>query len=70
MRDILFESLGLEYDVFDVRKCNKQVQKLHKMLGAKLTGETEDDFLFRLSKSDYLTARNNLIEMLNLNKYT
>ncbi len=67
LRDILFEQLGLEYDVFDVRKGNKHVQRMHKMMGASQTGETELDYLYSLSKADYLLARENIIELLNLN---
>ncbi len=67
LRDILFETLELEFDVFDVRKGNKHVQRMHKMMGARQVGETELDYLYRLSKADYLLARKNVIELLNLN---
>lgn len=66
MRDILFEVLDLDYDVFDVRKNNKIVQKTHLLLGAKKIGETELDYLYSLSKEDYQNKKQNIIQLLNL----
>lgn len=66
MRDILFETLELEYDIFDVRKGNKNVQKTHKLMGAKQTGETELDYLYSLNKDAYMTQKSMIIDLLNL----
>lgn len=66
MRDILFETLNLEYDIFEVRKNNKHVQKIHKMLGAKQTGERELDYLYSLSREDYMKNKKNIINLLNI----
>lgn len=66
MRDIMFDRIGLQYDRFDVRKGNKQVQKIHKMMGAKKIDETELDYLFCLSKSDYQISKGNILQLLNL----
>lgn len=66
MRDIMFEILRLKYDCFDVRKGNKHVQKIHEMMGAKKVGETDLDFLYQLSKADYLNKRNDIINLLNI----
>ncbi|WP_165157667.1 hypothetical protein [Parabacteroides sp. ZJ-118] len=66
MRDVMFEILGLDYDKFDVRKGNKQVQKIHKMMGAEKVGETDLDYLYSLFKEDYFVRRNSIIELLNL----
>lgn len=66
MRDIMFERMGLQYDLFDVRKGNKHVQKIHKMMGAQPIGETDLDYLFRLSKSDYQASKENILQLLNL----
>lgn len=68
MRDIMFEELGLQYDKFDVRKGNKQVQRIHKMMGAKIVAESNIDYFFELSRDEYLTKRDNIIELLNLKK--
>lgn len=65
-RDILFDFLDLSFDIFDVRKGNKQVQKLHKSVGAEKIGETDLDFLYRLSRDDYNDKKKNIIKLLNL----
>lgn len=66
LRDILFEVLNLEIDRFDVRKKNKHVLKLHLSMGAKIIEETDTDYFLEISKSDYLTNRNNFLTLLNL----
>lgn len=66
MRDIMFDRIGLQYDRFDVRKGNKHVQKIHKMMGAKIIGETDLDYLFSLSKSDYQASKKDILQLLNL----
>ena len=66
MRDIMFEILELKFDCFDVRRGNKHVQKIHEMMGAKKVGETDLDFLYQLSKDDYLNKRNDIINLLNI----
>lgn len=66
MRDILFDILNLQYDKFDVRKPNKKVQNIHKMLGAIKVGETELDYLYSLSKEDYHQHKDNFLQLLNL----
>lgn len=49
-----FEQTGFQKFHFDVRKENKKVIRYHKMMGAKLVGETDLDYLFECSKEDYL----------------
>lgn len=66
LRDIMFELLELKFDKFDVRKGNKQVQRVHKMMGAKIIDESEIDYYFLLNRTDYMGNRNNIIELLNL----
>lgn len=68
MRDIMFEFLGLDYDIFDVQMGNKQVRKLHLMLGAKKIGETDNQENFKLYKNDYIEKRESLTELLNLTR--
>lgn len=67
-RDIMFEILKLEEDNFDVRKENKKVLKFHKMSGSEVVGETELDYLFRITPERYYPKREYLINLLNLEK--
>ena len=53
--------------VFDVRKENKKVIRYHKMMGAKVVGETELDYLFECTKEDYMKNIKNFIDTLNYN---
>lgn len=68
MRDILFENLEKDYDLFDVQEGNKQVRKLHLMLGAKKIGVTGNQENFSLYRNDYFEKRNTFLELLNLKK--
>lgn len=49
-----FNILGFNKIHFDVRKENKKVWRYHMSLGAKKTGETELDYLWEVTKEDYL----------------
>lgn len=49
-----FETLKKTLCVYDVRKENKKVIRYHKMVGAKIVGQTELDYLFECTKEDYL----------------
>lgn len=66
MLDILFEHLNLDLSVFDVRKKNTHVWKLHKMVGAMNIGESDIDYFFVLNKSTYLSKRETLLSILNI----
>lgn len=66
LREIMFEVLNLEEDRFDVRKGNRMVIKAHKMFGAHVTGESDEDYYFSLSKNSYFNNRQRFIEMLCL----
>lgn len=66
LNDIIFEFLGLDFTVFDVRKANKHVWKLHKQCGAKQIGKSEIDYYFIINKTDYFQRRNGLLEILGL----
>ena len=68
MLDILFEVLDLDLSVFDVRKKNKHVWKLHKKVGAVQIGESDIDYYFSLNKQDYLSHRNQLLSIFNIVK--
>lgn len=67
MLDILFEYLNLDLTVFDVRKNNTHVWKLHKMAGAINIGESNLDYYFVINKQTYYTKRNELLSLLNIN---
>ncbi len=66
MLDILFEHLNLDLSVFDVRKTNKHVWKLHKMVGAQPIGESDIDYYFALNKPTYFQNREKLLPLFNL----
>ena len=68
MREILFEFLGKDYDLFDVQIGNKQVRKLHLLLGAKKIGVTGNQENFSLYKEDYFRSREDFLCLLNLKK--
>ncbi|MEW5562708.1 GNAT family N-acetyltransferase [Enterobacter asburiae] len=48
--------LGFERAHFDVRKGNLSVIKFHERFGAERTGETEEDFLYSISKEKILST--------------
>lgn len=66
LNDIIFEFLELDFTVFDVRKANKHVWRLHKQCGAKQIGESEIDYYFVTTKQDYLSRRDAILKILNL----
>lgn len=66
LHDVIFEVMGLDFTVFDVRKGNKHVWKLHKQTGAQLVGESDIDYYFVTTKTEYLKRRDTLIDILNI----
>lgn len=66
MFDLLFDHIKLDITIFDVRKENKHVWKLHKMLGALSVGESDIDYYFTLNKETYYKNRENIINLFNL----
>ena len=64
----MFDILGLKEDNFDVRKNNHKVQRFQKMLGAVVTGETELDILFTLTKEEYQKGKYKLLKLLNISQ--
>lgn len=67
MFDLMFEHIKLDITLFDVRKENKHVWKLHKMLGAISVGESDIDYYFTLNKETYYKNRDKIILLYNLN---
>jgi len=66
MFDLMFDHIKLNITIFDVRKENKHVWKLHKMLGAQSVGESDIDYYFILNKETYYKNRDNIIKLFNL----
>lgn len=66
MFDLMFDHIKLNITIFDVRKENKHVWKLHKMLGAQSVGESDIDYYFTLNKETYYKNRENIINLFNL----
>lgn len=66
VNDIMFEILNLDLTLFDVRKANKHVWKMHKSLGAKMVGESEIDYYFVIFKNDYFPLRDKMLNLLNI----
>lgn len=65
-REILFDTLGMEKDCFDVRKGNKHVQRVHKMMGAEIVAEDELNYYFELPKEVFEEKKHEIINLLNI----
>ena len=52
-REFGFESLGLEYCKFEVRKANIKVLKYHYKFNPEIIGEDDSNIYFKLSKNDF-----------------
>lgn len=48
-----FEVLNLEKNYFDVRKGNKRVLNFHKMYGASVINEDDENYYFELTKENF-----------------
>ena len=64
VREILFDTLNLKYDFFDVRKQNKKVIKTHLLFGAEQVNEDELDYFYVLSKENFYRNRDIILNML------
>ena len=65
-REIMFDEIGAELDHFDVRKGNKHVQRVHKMMGAEMVSEDDENYYFELTKDDFQVKKNDVLELLNV----
>ncbi len=65
-REIMFDSLGMEKDCFEVRKGNKQVQRTHKMMGAEIVAEDNLNYYFELSRAIFQEKKKDIVELLNI----
>lgn len=50
---IIYEVLGIELVIYDVRKTNTKVLKYHKLTGAKLFTESDIDYFFYRNRKIY-----------------
>ena len=50
-----FDVLGFKRIHFDVRKGNRKVIAYHKMVGARVVGETDIDLLWEITKEEYVS---------------
>lgn len=66
LREMVFETLGLEISYGDTRKTNKKMQRLYKMLGIEQTGETEDEYLYTSLKSKYIEGNERIKKLISL----
>lgn len=68
IREIVFDVLGYSSFRFEVRKENKLVNRFHHLLGAVVTGETEHDYLYRLTRTSFSEYKQKLLKQLNISQ--
>ena len=66
IRDIIFDFFQFDYDLFNVSVGNNKVKKFHKISGATIVDQNEEEYYFRLQKDDYLQNRDWFIRTYNL----
>ncbi len=66
MHDVIFQNIGLDLTIFDVRKDNKKVWKLHESFGAMRIGESDIDFYFSLFKDNYFEKKKDFESIIEL----
>lgn len=64
MHDVIFQDMGLDLTIFDVRRDNKKVWKLHESFGAVRIGESDIDYYFSLFKDDYFEKKKNFVSII------
>lgn len=64
LHDIVFEILDLDIVLFDVRRANMHVWKMHKSLGATIVGESDIDYYLVNSRTSYQPLRDKMLSML------
>lgn len=64
MHDVMFGDIGLDLLVFDVRKENKKVWKMHESFGAMRIGESELDYYYSMFKDSYYNSRDKYLDLL------
>lgn len=66
VNEIKFEIIGVDYSLGYTAKKNKQIQKLGKLLGWEVTGETEKEIFYRCDKGPYLNGVEKIKKILLL----
>ena len=64
--DIVFEILGIQLVVCDVRKTNKKVNKYHIMIGDKKIHESDIDNFYYRTRNTFIPNRDRIINLYNL----
>ena len=59
-----FDVLGFKKIHFEVRKGNKKVIAYHKMLGARITGENELEWLWEITREEYVSKAEMLLKTM------
>lgn len=65
-RNIMFENLDFEDELFEVQKGNNQVLKFHYMMGAELIEEVDHEYHLKLNKEVYFSKREKIIKLLKI----
>jgi len=65
IREIFFEILNLDIDIFDTRKKNKKVIRMHHLLGAHKIYENEIDVFHYLTKDDFKKSKPKFLQYIN-----
>lgn len=65
IREIFFEILDLDIDIFDTRKENKKVIRMHHLLGAHKIYENEIDVFHYLTKDDFKISKPKFLQYIN-----
>ena len=58
--------LGFNKNCFEVRKANKKVVQYHKFCGSRIVGETDIDYLFELTKDEFLSNKHKLLDLMEI----
>lgn len=66
LREVVFELMNAEISFGDTRKCNKPMQRLYKMLGIEMIGETEEEYLYKSIKGKYLYGQNKIKKLIGM----
>lgn len=66
IREIEFDVIGVDYCLALTKKTNKQIQKLEKMIGAEVTGESETEIFYRINREQYLYGNNKIKSILGI----
>lgn len=66
IRDFIFEDLEFDYDLFNVSVGNNKVKRFHVISGAKIIEESPVEYVFKLTREEYLNNRQWFLQTYNL----